>query len=118
MLMNDLYTAVIEESDSNSLLAIIKFNEQHNIFKGHFPSQPIVPGVCMVEIVKELLQQITSKTYMLGNATQVKFLQLVKPEMQLSCSVSWKREEESINVSAAINTDRMVFKMSCKYIER
>ena len=29
----------------------ILFNEAHDIFKGHFPSIPVVPGVCMMQAI-------------------------------------------------------------------
>lgn len=32
----------------------IVFNAAHPIFKAHFPSQPIVPGACLLQIVEEV----------------------------------------------------------------
>ena len=55
MLINDFYNCHDIEAHENEYGCRIVFNAAHDIFKGHFPGQPVVPGVCMMEMVKELL---------------------------------------------------------------
>ncbi|MEI8006224.1 MAG: 3-hydroxyacyl-ACP dehydratase [Bacteroidota bacterium] len=51
----------------------------HGIFQGHFPGNPVLPGVCQVEMVRELAEEITGRKLMLSQASQVKYLNLINP---------------------------------------
>ena len=79
ILAGDFYTVVNPVSDDNSMQAIIKINAGHNIFKGHFPEQPVVPGVCMMQIVKELLESTTGRLLRLQTGLDLKFLSVIDP---------------------------------------
>lgn len=80
MLLKDFYKVVsLEKIDSQKHLAIILINENHDVFKGHFPGNPIMPGVCMMQIIKELTEQITKKSILLQSLTNVKFMALINP---------------------------------------
>ncbi len=116
MLMNDFYTIEYLQREPNSFSCKVAFNTHHDIFKGHFPGQPVVPGVCMMEMVKELLEQQTDKDLWLRNAGQVKFLQFVTPDVQPVVNVSWQEESKGYNVSASFKNDTSdLFKLSGKF---
>ncbi len=87
MLLNDFYFYMDASRDQNTFSCKIIFNEGHDIFKE--TAQPVVPGVCMMEIVKELLQQTLGISLWLRNAVQVKFLQLITPDVQPVIDISW-----------------------------
>ena len=36
----------------------VMLNPQHPIYNGHFPQQPVVPGVCMLQMIKECIEKI------------------------------------------------------------
>lgn len=116
MLMNDFYTIEYLQREPNSFSCKVAFNLHHDIFKGHFPGQPVVPGVCMMEMVKELLEQQTDKFLWLRNAGMVKFLQLITPDVQPLINVSWKKEGMGYNVNASFQNDTAdLFKLTGKY---
>jgi 3-hydroxyacyl-[acyl-carrier-protein] dehydratase len=116
MLMNDFYTIKYMHREPTSFSCQIEFNSQHDIFKGHFPNQPVVPGVCMMEMVKELLEQQTDKNLWLRNAGQVKFLQFVTPDAQPTINVKWDEESRGYNVNASFKNDNGdLFKLSGKF---
>jgi len=54
-------------------------NRDHPIFEGHFPGNPILPGVCTVQIVKELLEMEVKKELMLKKAGNIKYLGFINP---------------------------------------
>jgi 3-hydroxyacyl-[acyl-carrier-protein] dehydratase len=113
MLMNDFYRIEYLQRDLNSVSCKIAFNQHHDIFKGHFPGQPVVPGVCMMEMVKELLEQQTDQTLWLRNAGLVKFLQLKTPDVEPVITISWKQESKGFNVNASFRNDTGdLFKLS------
>lgn len=81
MVLKDFYKILSEEkiSDSKHNITIL-INEKHEVFKGHFPGNPIMPGVCMIQIIKELTEKITQEALMIHTLSNVKFMALINPE--------------------------------------
>lgn len=80
MLRNDLYTtgSIIK---TNSLhLVPVTLNPAHAIFTGHFPGQPVLPGVCMLEMVKEILEELLQQQLRISKGPQIKFLSMIIPD--------------------------------------
>jgi 3-hydroxyacyl-[acyl-carrier-protein] dehydratase len=57
----------------------IAFDKMHPIFSGHFPGLPVVPGVCMMAIVKEILEEAVNRRLRLSQVSNIKFLSLINP---------------------------------------
>ena len=110
--MNDFYTIHELQPSLDSLSCIIVFNGSHHIFDGHFPGQPVVPGVCMVQMVKELLQQQFDKSLILRSTGQIKFLQLITPEVMPEIHISWKETDNGYLVNAGFKKDTDLFKLT------
>ncbi|WP_300602561.1 3-hydroxyacyl-ACP dehydratase [Niabella sp.] len=116
MLKNELYTITAFENNSGSVAADIRLNTAHPIFDGHFPGQPVLPGVCMMQIVKELAEDATGKKLFLGEAAQCKFLSMVDPEKtpELTVVIDYKQPDDlTIAINAVLkSTEATFFKMS------
>jgi 3-hydroxyacyl-[acyl-carrier-protein] dehydratase len=68
---------IMDAEDNVSLL--IKFNPEHNVFKGHFPDQPVVPGVCLIEIITDCLSGLMRMPCKLVESDYIKFLKPIIP---------------------------------------
>ena len=80
MLLKDFYTIIsLENTAGSKYKAVILINENHEVFKGHFPGNPIMPGVCMMQIIKELTEKITESTLFMQLLSNVKFMALINP---------------------------------------
>src|ERR1700679_214550 len=99
MLIDDFYSCADIVQQDNEYSCRIAFNAAHDIFKGHFPGNPVVPGVCTMEIVKELLQQQVSQPLMLRSTGNVKFLGLVTPDVEPVVKINWKADESGAGYS-------------------
>jgi len=113
MLMNKLYHIVSFEPDitNGSIIALIRLNRNHPVFEGHFPGNPILPGVCTVQICKELVEKAVERELMLTKAGNIKYLGFVNPdlhqEMQFNLVIKTSETGElgcSSTVSAGGNT--------------
>lgn len=51
----------------------------HPIFGGHFPENPIVPGVCQIQMILETLSSVTLRKLKLSESDNVKFLSMINP---------------------------------------
>lgn len=81
MVLKDFYKVLSEEKTDDTKFKIrILVNADHEVFKGHFPGNPIMPGVCMIQIIKELTEKITESSLMIQTLSNVKFMALINPE--------------------------------------
>jgi len=103
MLKNNLYKITSLSVSDNKLEAIIEINKDNDVFSGHFPGQPVLPGACMLQIVKEVLESALCKTLRLKKAGQIKFLNPVNPEITpvLNLQLLYIQDVSSINISAS-----------------
>jgi 3-hydroxyacyl-[acyl-carrier-protein] dehydratase len=81
MLLKDFYQIQSLEKKDQLHEAVILVNKTHDVFSGHFPGNPIMPGVCMMQIIKELTEQITGDTLRMQSLSNVKFMALINPEV-------------------------------------
>ena len=65
---------------ANTAVAKIVLNKDHDIFKGHFPDNPVMPGVCMMQIIKEPIEKVLDKNLFLQTSTNIKFMAKINPE--------------------------------------
>lgn len=81
MLINNFYKILTLEQIEDQVNAHIFINKDHDIFKGHFPDNPVMPGVCVLQIIKELTEQITASKLSLVKAHNIKFKAIINPEI-------------------------------------
>jgi 3-hydroxyacyl-[acyl-carrier-protein] dehydratase len=80
MLKGDFYKINALETKGNRVHALLELNPSHRIFDGHFPGQPVVPGVCMMQMIKEILETVLTKETRLFKADYLKFLIVINPK--------------------------------------
>lgn len=78
-ILKNFYELKSHESENNIFRASITLNKDHEIFKGHFPGNPVTPGVCMMQIVKDLAEYFTGSKLFLKTASNVKFMAIINP---------------------------------------
>jgi 3-hydroxyacyl-[acyl-carrier-protein] dehydratase len=80
ILLNDFYTIVRKDPVEGVLKATVAINKEHRIFEGHFPGLPVVPGVCMLQIVREIMEDHVGMELSIKEADNMKFLSVINPE--------------------------------------
>ncbi|RED43139.1 3-hydroxyacyl-[acyl-carrier-protein] dehydratase [Winogradskyella eximia] len=74
-----------------SATAKITINKDHIVFNGHFPDNPVMPGVCMMQIIKEITEKIVEKKLFMQSASNIKFMALINPfinpELELQLNI-------------------------------
>ena len=79
MLLGDFFEIRNAEATDTAIKADLVINAGHTIFEGHFPRQPVVPGVCMMQMIKEIIEQVIEKKTNLISASEMKFLAIIDP---------------------------------------
>ena len=86
----------------------------HPIYAGHFPGQPVVPGMCTLTVVRECLGKILARNVMFSSIKECKFLSALIPEGELSIVLRLMISDD--DVSCVIEKDEApVFKLKAKY---
>ena len=53
MLIENLYKLDTFHNDAQKAVASVTLNAHHNIFEGHFPGHPLMPGVLLIEAMAQ-----------------------------------------------------------------
>lgn len=77
MKLKDNFFHIVDAGDMTRKVA---FNSDHEIYKAHFPGNPITPGVCLVQMATEMLQDIFHASLSLTELSRIKYRGIVKPE--------------------------------------
>ncbi|TWW00916.1 3-hydroxyacyl-ACP dehydratase [Chitinophaga pinensis] len=111
MLAGKLYTAEQTQITADAGIYQILWNAAHPVFEGHFPGRPVVPGVCMMQTVQELLEGMLQKKVILKKAANMKFLNMIDPNShpRVEAAVQYKLQEGEIKVTASLKYEEITF---------
>ena len=74
-----VFDIVTLEQREDGVHAIVHLHKDHSVFEGHFPGQPVLPGVLIMRIVRDIARQHTGLQLYLRSAVSIKFLTPVDP---------------------------------------
>lgn len=114
MLKDHFYYILSLTHADKTVTASLQLNVGHPIFSGHFPGQPVVPGACMLQMVKEILAEVMPGSHQLKKAANLKFIAPIDPNMvdELELKLTYKPTEEGLQVNASLLANGVVsFKM-------
>ena len=118
MLIEGLYIVKELKNTDSEITANIKLNANHEIFEGHFPENPIMPGVCMMQIIKELTEEVLGKELALQTSTNIKFMAKINPETDpdLVLNIPYSEEEGILKLkNTTFFGDTLALKLNAKY---
>lgn len=98
-----LYSSLISQglkscsqNQEGDIVAIFSFFPESEIFKGHFPDNPILPGVAQLEAVKYLIGITLSCKCTLQQASSIKFFQPILPNQEFTFVINYKNNGDSL----------------------
>ena len=107
MLVEDFYRIADLKSNESFISAEIQLNPEHNLYRGHFPDQAVVPGVMQIQIIRELMETALELTLMINEVVAAKYLRLVTPHenRELKIQIDYKLTEEGEYAINAVITN-------------
>jgi len=113
MLLNDFYNIIsLSKNTDESIFAHIELNPKHQIYKGHFPGNPVVPGVVSVQMINELLSEHLKIKLLTSEARSIKFTSMINPKINpfLNIKIKYlKTEKGKYQVNAQISYEETIF---------
>ncbi|MBR4266285.1 MAG: hypothetical protein IKQ46_09545 [Bacteroidales bacterium] len=81
MLVKDFYAIDNKQvQEDGSVIYSVSLNPGHDVYKGHFPEKPITPGVCNIQMIKELAEDAQGKQFTLKNIDRCRLTSMVTPD--------------------------------------
>ena len=116
MLVNTFFKIIKSEKTDNKIIAEIEISAGHDIYKGHFPGNPITPGVVQIQIVKEILESFYKKELRLLSIPRCNFLKIWNPNDTPNITVEISFSENPLQVSAVgLHNSDTYFKLSATF---
>jgi 3-hydroxyacyl-[acyl-carrier-protein] dehydratase len=120
ILLENFYTILDKEVVSTEQITVkVELNPEHPVYKGHFPQVPVAPGVCLIQMIKEVLIQHQQKNMVMSDGDNIKFMALVNPKENKLFFIDYTLRfpsSEAIDVSAVIRWESVTYlKFKGKY---
>lgn len=111
MLENTFYTVEKTDSSENTYRADVVLNASHEIYKAHFPENPITPGVCLLQIALELLNAKFERNLRLIQSKNIKYLKVINPleNPKIEFVIHYQTENDLIFADINIVVGKTVF---------
>jgi 3-hydroxyacyl-[acyl-carrier-protein] dehydratase len=107
MLLDEFYTIIGQKNEGGGFHFTLSLNTRHRIFDGHFPGRPVVPGVCLIQMVVEATELVMNVYPLrLINSAQIKFIAAIDPRINESLEmrlVFVGREGSDTHLTAVIS---------------
>ncbi len=118
MLLKDFYKINTLKTVEVITTATITINKDHQVFKGHFPGNPVTPGVCMMQIIKELTEDVVGEKLFMQSASNIKFMAIINPNVtpNLELILNITKTEEGYKVKNVSKfNDTVALKLTVNY---
>lgn len=105
-LNKNLYNIINKETAGEVTTYTISLIPSSIIYAAHFPEMPITPGVCQIQIVKELLEDCLNKMLIIQGVKNAKFVSVLTPENKsIKVSLSKIKQEDNLFKVQAVIVD-------------
>ena len=81
-------------------------NPDHLIYKAHFPGMPVTPGVCILQMIQELLSEQQGMPVFIKGIKNAKFIKMISPVTDAAVSVvfcSCSEEDDGIKAQGVVS---------------
>ena len=111
MLIEEFYQIVSTKDEGSELVSTVSLNKDHEIYKAHFPGNPITPGVCIVEILKAIICKKFAKELMFNQVSNIKFLKVISPieTPEIEYHIKYSQTELGIKVNVVVKKGDLIF---------
>lgn len=113
MLLENKFYRVLSEERGEGLsakyhLAILP---ECNVYDGHFPGDPVCPGVCNIETIKECAMILTGETLRYSTIKQCRLTALATPSVspEVDVQIALSESASGYNVQATILDEKQTY---------
>ena len=97
MLVNKFFEIRNITSQDEKTLVEVDINKEHEVFEGHFPGNPVVPGVFLIQMIREVIEELQHKKFRIDKADEIKFMNMVIPQQSSHLTLEIQQRTKSEN---------------------
>lgn len=101
-----------DDKDKIHLSGHLKINWTHDIFSGHFPGNPVLPGVVQVQMVTEIINKAMNGDFILARASSIKYPNMVVPKICDTLTIDiqvMKHDSSEYGINATLAHEKLTF---------
>ncbi|MBQ7448986.1 MAG: hypothetical protein IJS73_04170 [Paludibacteraceae bacterium] len=80
-LVKNYYTISSSNITAQTGVFDIRLLKEAEVYKGHFPDEPISPGVCNVQMMRECAEQVVGHKLPISTLSKCRFVKLISPTL-------------------------------------
>lgn len=117
-LINDFFFIEKTRRGDGAIECMVRLNPEHYIYKAHFPGTPVTPGVCIIQMATEILEDEYGKSLSLSEVAKARFKQVIVPIAKPVFSFKIvDKNERNLNVRVDIESSDIIFaQLSLRFI--
>ena len=73
---------------SNEIIMETEVRPDSPWFSGHFPGEPILPGVAQIEMALDAIKRLNQKSLRISGVKRIRFKQVIRPDDKLIITVA------------------------------
>ncbi len=97
--------SVEQNKESGDITAKFCYSNEREVFSGHFPGMPIVPGIMQLEMVRFCVAAIMEKKYQIAGIKKAKFIFPIKPGDMIYINLTMNHKTNHIQIRAQLDID-------------
>ena len=106
--LNNSEISILKENNYR-ITATFLFAKSLEFFKGHFPGNPILPGIFQIEMVKYILEKSLHTPLCLQSVKKTKFSNLIHPDTMVEVEITINRVEKTlVDVKAIVRAEDVI----------
>lgn len=113
MFVDKFFTIKEHRESENSAEFDVEINAEHPIFNGHFPGDPITPGVCIVQMACDLFSHLQQQRFVVSSLKNAKFMQIIRPletpEVDFQISYQLTENQNDYDVKCVVSNSNTTF---------
>lgn len=102
MTFSELYHIKELHCDDGLWRAVVELAAKHPIYEGHFPGNPVLPGVCTLEIVKECVERAGGCSVRYDNIADCKFTAMIIPGKEVLSVEFTLGEDRTVRATVSV----------------
>ncbi len=85
---------LLQPQESNQVIAAAKVPAGSPWFSGHFPGEPILPGIAQIALVFEAIGLAKGKTLKISGLKRIRFKQIIEPDDEIELYASPQKDND------------------------
>ncbi len=104
--IRDSLLSVQQDETTGEIIAEYSFANELEVFSGHFPGNPVLPGIFQIEMIRYALETILQKKYIIKLTSKAKFINMIFPDSKITVRIKTTGIDGEIKIRAKSYVDQ------------